>query len=224
MKTLVIVSHPNVQGSNSQQFLKESLPVSEDITYHHLETTYPDENINRQAEQALLVAHDRIIFQFPLYWYSSPPLLKKWQDEVLTEGFAYGVGGQALVGKELGLVLTVGIAEQAYQAGGTEQFALSQLLIPYQAVVNKVGMRFLAPFAIHQFQYMTEREQQALLIRYQQYMTLPDLSLSARVNWFIEQLEAEADSFEMDQVIDVIEDLQLEIDEMRLHLNYGGRR
>ena len=36
----------------------------------------PNWEFNIEEEQKLLVEHDRYIFQFPLYWYSSPPLLK----------------------------------------------------------------------------------------------------------------------------------------------------
>ena len=37
--------------------------------------------------------HDVVIFQFPLFWYSTPPILKQWQDIVLEYGWAYGEGG-----------------------------------------------------------------------------------------------------------------------------------
>lgn len=32
---------------------------------------------------------DLLFFQFPLYWYSLPAILKGWIDKVLIEGFAY---------------------------------------------------------------------------------------------------------------------------------------
>ena len=31
-------------------------------------------------------ASDRIVLQTPMYWYSGTPLLKKWEDDVLTYG------------------------------------------------------------------------------------------------------------------------------------------
>ena len=43
--------------------------------------------------QVALVAADTIVFQFPFYWYSVPPLLKEWIDLVLEHGFAYGLEG-----------------------------------------------------------------------------------------------------------------------------------
>ncbi|KAF5906103.1 NAD(P)H dehydrogenase [quinone] 1-like, partial [Clarias magur] len=38
----------------------------------------------RKVEQA-----DLIIFQFPLYWFSVPAIMKGWIDRVLTQGFAF---------------------------------------------------------------------------------------------------------------------------------------
>ncbi|MGT2357467.1 NAD(P)H-dependent oxidoreductase [Staphylococcus aureus] len=43
---------------------------------HDLYREYPDFIINVKREQELVENHDNIIFQFPLYWYSSPSLLK----------------------------------------------------------------------------------------------------------------------------------------------------
>ncbi|MDZ7834067.1 MAG: NAD(P)H-dependent oxidoreductase [Alkalibacterium sp.] len=130
MKTLIILSHPTVDESGSQQFLIHSLPEDEDITLHVLEKTYPDGLIDVEKEQALLLEHDRILFQFPFYWYSSPPLLKKWQDEVLTDHFAFGYRGNRLHGKEFGLVLVIGLPEKDYQSGGQEGFSISELTKP----------------------------------------------------------------------------------------------
>lgn len=226
MRTLIIVSHPDIEDSNSQQFLKEALVGAESVTYHHLESRYPDGRIDVAYEQDLVKDYDRIIFQFPFYWYAAPPLMKKWQDEVLQEDVAYGRGGNLLRGKELGLVLTIGVAEKEYQVGGSEHFTISQLTAPYQALANKVGMTFLRPLAIHQFYYMSDQEQKALLVAYLQYLTLENFSsLHARVHWFIDQLEnyksnsTLSDHAELlDLVIDALEDNQLELDEMQMHL------
>lgn len=59
-----------------------------DVTIHQLYETYPDWNIDVVREQSLLLEHDRIVLQFLFYWYSSPPLLKKWFDDVLMYGWA----------------------------------------------------------------------------------------------------------------------------------------
>ncbi|KAJ3438544.1 nad p h oxidoreductase-related [Anaeramoeba flamelloides] len=41
-------------------------------------------------EQAKVTWCDMIIFQFPMYWYSMPSILKSWVDIVFSAGFAYG--------------------------------------------------------------------------------------------------------------------------------------
>lgn len=190
MKTLVIISHPDLINSASQQYFLSSLKGNNDVTIHHLEATYPNGEIDVKAEQQLLKQHDRIIFQFPFYWYSSPALLKQWQDVVLESGFAYGKRGTALHGKEFGLVLMIGVHEREYQAGGTEQFSINELTKPFQAMANKVGMTYIKALPIFQFGYMEEEEKMDILIKYWQMLTMEsNLSLAAREQWLISQLE-----------------------------------
>jgi NAD(P)H dehydrogenase (quinone) len=44
------------------------------------------------AEQEKLLWADTVIFQFPLWWFSMPAIMKGWIDRVYAWGFAYGVG------------------------------------------------------------------------------------------------------------------------------------
>ncbi|WP_217585824.1 NAD(P)H-dependent oxidoreductase [Lentibacillus saliphilus] len=188
MKTLVIISHPDILESGSQQFLLNAVP-KEGVTVHHLETAYPDGKINVEKEHQLLETHDRIIFQFPFYWYSSPAFLKQWQDEVLVEGFAHGKAGGRLVGKEFGLIFMLGVHEREYQAGGRELFTISELTRPFQAVAHKTGMIYLRPLTVYQFAYMNDEEKMDLYIQYQQKLTNKnDSSLAAREDWMVEQI------------------------------------
>lgn len=228
MKTLIILSHPTVEESGSQQFLIQSLPEDETITRHVLEQAYPDGVIDIKKEQALLREHDRILFQFPFYWYSSPPLLKKWQDEVLTDHFAFGYRGDKLHGKEFGLVLVIGLAEKEYQTGGQEGFSISELTKPFQAMAHKTGMTYLKPLTIFQFPYLTEKEKMSLLIDYQQYVSLDHpISLKRREDFILKELEktaheslpTEGAGFVLDAVSDAIEDNRSEIDELRFHID-----
>lgn len=96
MKTLVLIAHPHIESSRVNKKWKESALNQTDLTVHDLYETYCDQPIDVKVEQQLLLAHDRIVFQFPLYWYSSPPLLKQWFDEVFTFGWAHGPGGTKL--------------------------------------------------------------------------------------------------------------------------------
>lgn len=226
MKTLIIISHPDIKESSSQQYLLSSIPNESNITIHHLEEWYPDFKIDSIREQELIAAHDRILFQFPLYWYSSPPLLKKWQDEVLTENFAYGKNGHRLKNKEFGLVLTIGASKKEYQAGGKEHFSINELTRPFQAMALKTGMTYLKPLSIHQFSYLTEEQKMELLIEYQLLLTHEkDASLASRENWFLKQLEktdittlAEEDGFKLQHVMEIIEENRETIDDLKLSL------
>ncbi|XP_025019629.1 ribosyldihydronicotinamide dehydrogenase [quinone] isoform X3 [Python bivittatus] len=40
-------------------------------------------------EQRKVKEADLVIFQFPLYWFSMPAILKGWMDKVLVQGFAH---------------------------------------------------------------------------------------------------------------------------------------
>lgn len=225
MKTLLIVSHPDIIESHSQQYFLSSIKGREDVTVHILESLYPDGKIDVKKEQELLKQHDRILFQFPFYWYSSPPLLKHWQDVVLEEGFAYGDNGNKLNGKEFGLIVMIGVPEREYQAGGKELFSFNELTKPYQAIANKTGMHYLRPLPIYQFGYMEEDQKMDTLISYWQMLTMVnDNSLASREKWLIEQLNREKQSFQgeektVDFAIQQIEENRNEIDNLKMLLD-----
>nr|XP_007972034.1 ribosyldihydronicotinamide dehydrogenase [quinone] isoform X2 [Chlorocebus sabaeus] len=44
-------------------------------------------------EQKKVREADLVIFQFPLYWFSVPAILKGWMDRVLCRGFAFDIPG-----------------------------------------------------------------------------------------------------------------------------------
>ncbi|NHC40604.1 general stress protein [Bacillus sp. MM2020_1] len=158
MKTLVIVAHPNLEQSKVNRTWMNRLQQEEHITVHNLYADYPTFEINVDKEQQLLLEHDRIVFQFPFYWYSSPALLKQWQDLVLTYGWAYGSEGTKLCGKEFMLVISTGGPEEAYQAGGYNHYSISELTKPFQATANLTGMRFLPTFTKQGVRFLTNEQ------------------------------------------------------------------
>lgn len=99
MKTVVLLFHPNFEASRINKAFEQA--IGGDYTVRHMYVLYPDNKIDVAKEQAVLTEADRIVLQFPMYWYSSPSLLKEWQDQVLLYGWAYGSSGKALYGKEL---------------------------------------------------------------------------------------------------------------------------
>ncbi|NCT39796.1 NAD(P)H-dependent oxidoreductase [Bacillus sp. EB93] len=146
MKILVLIAHPNIKKSRVNARWMQELEHEKEVTVHNLYDRYPDERIDVKREQELLLSHERIVFQFPFYWYSTPPLLKKWMDKVLEYGWAYGPGGKSLNGKELVLAISIGGSEQSYRAGGSNHYTISELTRPIQATANLTGMHFLSHF------------------------------------------------------------------------------
>ncbi|KRM71908.1 putative NADPH-quinone reductase (modulator of drug activity B) [Lacticaseibacillus brantae DSM 23927] len=206
MKTLVVVSHPKIETSNTQQFLKESLVGLDEVSWYHLDA---QKDFDSTVERERIMSANRIVFQFPLYWYSAPASLKRWLDEVWTKQVVYDENGGLLRGKTLGLVVSFSQPERDYQLGGREQFSLSELLTPYRALAAKTGLSLLAPLTISQFAYMSEAAQQALLVRYQQYLTLDHPSrFNERAQWFINQLRTYRDDTTGDLVADQLQDQQ----------------
>lgn len=223
MKTLIILSHPTLESSGSQQFLVNSIKDNQDVTLHHLESVYPDGVINREVEQELLKTHQRIIFQFPFYWYSSPALLKEWQDVVFGGSAFYTPQGTILAGKQFGLVVNIGVSKNEYRAGGRESFTIDELTRPYQAIAKHMEMTYLPVLGIHQFSYLSEAEKKALLTDYQYYLTgVHPASLSHRTDWLIHELnrvKKESQSTEkngtIDRIVEEISSRQQELLELK---------
>lgn len=157
LKTLVLLAHPNLKESKVNRRWKHRLLKEKHITVHDLYQVYPDQIIDIEKEQHLLSTHDRIIFQFPFHWYSSPSLLKKWQDEVYTYGFAYGTGNQ-LKGKEFGLAISAGRTEDSYQPDGSSLYRIDQLLLPLKATILLTEMVYLPPFILYGAAHLNEEE------------------------------------------------------------------
>lgn len=149
MKILVIIVHPQLSDSRVNKRWKQALQLTDNVTVHDLYEQYPEGRIDVQHEQELLETHDRIILQFPFYWYSAPPFLYKWITEVFTSGWAYGRGGKALNGKELVLAVSVGGPQHSYMAGGYNNYTISELTRPLQATAYMTWMHFMPHFVQH---------------------------------------------------------------------------
>ena len=74
MNTLVLVFHPHLHdGSRINRTLAETAAAAPSVTVRDEYALYPDFRIDAEAEQETLLAADRVVWQFPMYWYSSPP-------------------------------------------------------------------------------------------------------------------------------------------------------
>ncbi|BCD46350.1 putative NAD(P)H oxidoreductase YdeQ [Helicobacter suis] len=146
MKTLVVLAHPDLTASRVNKALKNA--IENEVVLSDLYAKYKDFKFNIPAEQELLVQSNKIVFQFPIFWYSYPPLLQKYFDDVFAYGFACGSSGQALKGKELALCVSLGGKEEAYSAQGMVGFGLEELLSPFKATSKFVGAKYGGHFAV----------------------------------------------------------------------------
>lgn len=151
MKTLIIVAHPNLNDSViNKKWLEVLKQDPEQYTVHDLYEAYPDGHIDVEKEQALIEAHEHIVFQFPLYWFNATPLLKKWLDDVLTHGWAYGSeSGYKLKNRHIALAVSAGIKEADYAAEGRYRYTLEEVLRPFEITINYVHARYRSFFAFY---------------------------------------------------------------------------
>lgn len=147
-RVLVLFAHPSLDRSEINAEMLRITRATAGVTVVDLYADYPDYRIDIDREQQRLVEHDVVVFMFPLYWYSTPPMLKEWQDLVLEYGFAYGHEGHALHGKTFLCALSAGGAADAYRAEGYNHFTLRELLRPLEQTAILCGMHYLAPFAL----------------------------------------------------------------------------
>ncbi len=153
-EVLVLVAHPQMEQSRANRTLMraagEVAAASQGrVEVRDLYALYPDYLIDVAAEQALLASAKLVVWQHPVHWYSMPPLMKLWLDEVLAFGWAYGPGGSALQGKDLWLVATTGGPEESYRPDSYNRYFFDAFLPPYEQTAALCGMRFLPPLLLH---------------------------------------------------------------------------
>jgi glutathione-regulated potassium-efflux system ancillary protein KefG len=147
-RVLILFAHPALEKSRVHRRLVASLPRDERITFHDLYQEYPEYFLDIDREQELLVEHDVVVFQHPLYWYAAPPLLKQWMDVVLEHGWAYGSEGHALEGKVLLQAISAGGQASAYCEEGYNRWTIRQYLRPFEGTARLCGMRYLPPWVV----------------------------------------------------------------------------
>lgn len=151
---LVILAHPDFEKSYANRIIVNMLKKESNITIRDLGRLYPDFKIDVTAEQNALLNADMVIFQYPLYWYSVPPILKQWMDKVLTYGFAFGKEGDKLQDKELWISVTIGGPESSYSNEGYNNYNLKELLYPMYQTANHCKTKLTQIIASYKMEYI----------------------------------------------------------------------
>lgn len=141
---------------------------------NRLDETYFDASLDSQhafknglqsddiaLEQSKLLWADTVIFQFPLWWFSMPAIMKGWVERVYAYGFAYGVGEHndshwgdrygegTLAGKRAMLMVTAGGWQPHYSARGING-PIDDILFPiHHGILHYPGFDVLPPFVIY---------------------------------------------------------------------------
>ncbi len=147
-RVLVLFAHPSQHSSKINVPLYSAASKIDGVKTIDLYAEYPRFQINVEKEKKRLLRHNVIIFQFPLYWYSTPSILKEWQDLVLEYGFAYGPNGTALKGKLMLCALSAGGDEDAYSAMGDHHFRMKELLQPIEQMAHLTQMDYIPPYCL----------------------------------------------------------------------------
>lgn len=147
-KILVLFAHPRTDRSEVNVVLAEAAQRVEAVTFVDLYHEYPTFEIDVEKEQQRLIEHDVLVFQHPVYWYSSPAILKEWQDLVLEYGFAYGSEGTALAGKLFFNAVTAGARRAVYCSQGAYKYELRDFFAPFEQSFLLCRMQYLPPFCL----------------------------------------------------------------------------
>ncbi|WEX79549.1 NAD(P)H-dependent oxidoreductase (plasmid) [Sinorhizobium numidicum] len=154
-KTSILVFHPDLPRSKVNKALVAAAAGLPGVEIADMQALYPngiDSSRDGRPEAARLLSADRIVLQFPFQWYSTPALLKAWQDAVLTRMFymTYEHEGRALRGKPLLIAVTTGSVSESYGPGGRNMFTMDALLAPLRATAHRCGLLWTKPFVVYQ--------------------------------------------------------------------------
>ncbi len=113
---------------------------------------------------------DLMIWQFPLWWFGLPAVLKGWVDRVFAMGRIYGGGqiyaGGVFRGKRALLSLTTGGPEEAYRKGAFNGDIAGILRPIHRGMLQFVGFDILAPQIVYGPVRMTDEQRKQQLTTY----------------------------------------------------------
>ena len=147
---LIILAHPDFKQSVANKAVIEHIRTARpNDEIRDLAALYPDYRIDAAAEQQALLRHQTVVFQYPLYWYNMPAILKQYFDSVFTYGFAYGSTGDKLKGKNFIAGITIGSPEEDYRADGIAHFRVHELCKSLEQTAYYTQMNYIDPFYFH---------------------------------------------------------------------------
>ncbi|UPK74944.1 NAD(P)H-dependent oxidoreductase [Nocardioidaceae bacterium SCSIO 66511] len=159
---------PTVDSDDyTEQVAEERLRIGP-ASKHAYQTETLSSDIRAEIEK--LEWADAVVFQFPLWWFGMPAIMKGWIDRVFVKGFAYGVqdpehpghnlryGDGRLRGKRGLAVVTIGAAEETFGPRGISG-QLDQVLFPLlHGTFWYTGMDPMPPLGIHGAEHVSAQQ------------------------------------------------------------------
>lgn len=163
---LVLLAHPYPDRSRANKALSRAIEDLPGVQIRSLYDLYPDFAIDVESEQRALSACSTVVWQHPIYWYAVPALQKLWFEKVLSHGWAYGEGGEALSGKRCLWVATTGADADAYSPRGIHEHPFESFVPAVRQTARFCHMRWLDPLIVHGAHHLSPEALAAECARY----------------------------------------------------------
>jgi putative NADPH-quinone reductase len=153
-QTLILLFHPDIARSKANAALRDAARTVPGTRVVDMQARYPGGVVDMlddgEAEARALLEADRIVLQFPIQWYSTPALLRAWQDAVLTRMYYIHAAteGDKLVGTPLMIAATAGNTRGAYGRYGANHFTMDELMAPLKATALRCGLLWHSPHLV----------------------------------------------------------------------------
>lgn len=154
---------------------------------HNWNANTLSDDITREVNK--LLAADLVILNFPLYWFSTPAIMKGWIDRVLISGVVYGgkriYEKAGLTGKRALITCTLGGRQDMFGADAIHGSLHDLRKHLIQGTLGYAGMTVLEPFFGFHVPYISDTERQQILEDYgarlngimnEDGLSMPDLS------------------------------------------------
>ena len=146
--TLILFSHTYFENSKINKALLEEASKLENLEISNLNLLYKDYKIDIQKEQEKLEKADKIIVQFPMFWYSTPSIFKEWQDAVLTP--LYVEKSKIIADKKLGFIISAGGSREDFLEYESKEFsAIDRILFPLVISFESLSVKICKSLAFY---------------------------------------------------------------------------
>lgn len=132
------------------------------------------------SEMEKLQRADLVIFQFPIWWFGMPAILKGWADRIFARGFAYIPGRKydtgMFRGKTAMIAATTGTSADTYAPDGIDGDILSVLWPIHNGLLRYSGFDVLPPFIAYMPGRVEKEAREAYLAAYQKRLREIDVT------------------------------------------------